>query len=392
MDTVRIKAVPKGKKDGRRLPRGRIRWLALLASRLILSCGIVFLLLWGMFLLAKGPAYIFFEEETEKSDLSGLYSQAIHLRAETAAADLAGSGCISTVIRGSTIALSSTALTDWMEETSVGAPHATCCLLLERTTPWELEMTHCAQEATARYMIHGGYDTYIDPCASQNISSGFSQLQVYPQVLTGGSYESGTIDAAYMTFTVTQGQDVKVYIMYSDDEGRELREPVDKELLPGYSASGTGSWTFTLPDYLLQIGSPEEEPLQLGVAGRYKLKLSCVGVEQVRGYMTGQLLFQNTNTPKTYPLAGQLVDIRSKDSGLRVILSRDMQYGEQGELLVNGEATQMDISGINPFPDLRMWFRENIYMAPVSLLSVMISMVGLTLSQKKHKTKVRKKT
>ena len=141
----------------------------------------------------------------------------------------------------------------------------------------------------------------------------------------------------------------------------------------------------------MQIGSPEETPLQLDVAGRYQLTLSCVGVEQVRGYMTGQLLFQNTNTPKTYPLAGQLVDIKSKNHGLRVILSRDMQNGEQGALLVNGEATQMDISGINPFPDLRMWFRENIYMAPVSLLSVMISMFGLTLSQKKHRTKVRKK-
>lgn len=256
-----------------------------------------------------------------------------------------------------------------------------------------MELTYEAADATARYMIESSDAVYIDPSRSAALSCSFRQLQIYPRVTNGEAYESFVTMYEDITVHVPVDPCIRCCIVYDDGKETDTRIIIDVTALPGYQdIPEKQAWSFSLHDASLQVQSADKTPLQLESSGRYALKLSCIGVARIRGYLTGEMLFQNTNTPRNYTLAGQLVDIGSRNNALNVILCRDMtgQPQREEELLVSGEATRMDISGVDPFPDMRMWFRENIYMAPVSLLSVMISMYGLSLNKGSKKVKPRR--
>ena len=87
-----------------------LRTLWRFGFHLLLSCGIIWMLLGWMFLFAKGPAYIFFDESSKHSDLSKLHSQSICLSADTVIADIEDGAQINTQIYGRSIALSASAL------------------------------------------------------------------------------------------------------------------------------------------------------------------------------------------------------------------------------------------------------------------------------------------
>lgn len=364
------------------------------AGRLLLSCGIVFLLLLIMFLLAKGPAYISFrEDKIKQSVLSGLYSQCIHLQADQVAVDISRSSYQATQITGTTIELSSDSLNSWLsvylEQAGVANIRNTR-LLIEGDQPYEVGLTYQTAGATVRYMMERSDDIYID---STMLNCSFRQLQIYPRVTTGEAYESFVTIHEDITVRIPDDPYIRCYIVYDSEKGTGTRIPIDMTDLPDcQNVSEHQMWSFSLHDAALQIQSADKTPLQLESSGLYALRLSCIGAARIRGYLTGELLFQNTNTPKNYTLAGQFVDIGSRSDSLNVILSRDTTGEPQceDELFISGEATQMDISGVNPFPDMRMWFRENVYMTPVSLLSVMISMYGLPREKGSRKVRPRK--
>ena len=365
--------------------RVRSPWLVRFFSRLLFSCGVVLFLLWGMFLLAKGPAYISFEEQQKEGGLYGLHSQSIRLDGKTVTADITKGSQIRTQIGGKSIVLSAPALWDLTAEKEG-------FLLLEGAAPWQLTVAHNSTGGISRYRLEEVQAFSVDPLASPNMAGTFERLQIFPQVSGGDAYESFVLQEKEITFTVPDGTQIDIYMVYTDQNKRQVRVPVEKTSLPGYEGQHGAGWSFTLWETSVRIEAPEE-PLALQVAGRYGLELSCLEVARVQGYLTGELLFQNTNTPRNYVLAEHPVEIVSKSGGLRLGLSRQMGQKHQTEnaLSVQGEATGMDIGGVDPFPDLGMWFRENVYMAPVSLLSVIVSTMGLTLSQKTQKVKVRKK-
>lgn len=370
-----------------------LRTLWQFVFHLILSCGMIWLLLGLMFLFAKGPAYIFFDESSEDGNVSKLYSQSICLSADTVMADLEDGTWINTQICGTSIALSAPSLSDWMStvlETSI--PHG-AYLLLEGNAQWGFTIRHSSTGGIARYCISNAADMTVDPLGSANISGAFEQLQIFPQTSAGSPFESFVLLDKTLTFLVPNDAQVQAYIVYSDGLHTAARVPISPDTLPEHQAQGADTWSFALNDSSVLVRAPGSASLTFRTLGRYALQLSCVGVENIQGYLTGTMLFQNTSSPKNYPLVGQLVEIASSSRGLNLLLRRDLRTEPltDSALSINGEATQMNISGVDPFPNLRMWYRENMYMAPVSLLSVVITTVGLTRTKKPRKVKVKRK-
>lgn len=250
-----------------------------------------------------------------------------------------------------------------------------------------------ADDGVVRYMVEDCDTAYIDPTLSSAFSGSFRQLQIYPRVTNGEAYESFVTLYENITVHIPADADVRCYAVYDDRKGTAKNIAIDTDNFPGcYDVPDKQMWAFPLQDASLYVQPGDKAPLQLEINGRYCLKLSCIGVGRIRGYLTGKLMFQNTSTPKNYELMGQLVDIASKNNALNVVLSMDSRSEPQieKELLVSGEATQLDIAGVDPFPNMQMWFRENVYMAPVSLLSVIISMYGLSQDRGRRKVRPRK--
>lgn len=164
------------------------------AGRLLLSCGIVFVLLLMMFLLAKGPAYISFHaKQTEQSDLSSLYSRSVYLQADRIAADISGGSYLDTTVMGDRIELSSDSLCSWLKEylEKTGITNVKDARLrIEGDEPFEIELTYETADATMRYMIDNSDALCIDPDRSALLSCSFKQIQIYPRVTNGEAYES----------------------------------------------------------------------------------------------------------------------------------------------------------------------------------------------------------
>ena len=253
-----------------------------------------------------------------------------------------------------------------------------------------MDTLYILDDSTVRYLLEDCKDIYVDSTVSSPLGCSFEQMQIYPRVSAGKAYESFSALYEDIKVRIPVGPQIRCSVAYTNEEGIDTRMAIDMATVLGDRGILEGqAWLLSLHDASLQIQSIGKMPLQLSNSGRYILNLSCIGAAWVRGYLTGELLFQNTNTPIKYALAGQLVDIGSRNHSLNVILCRDMTGDPQQEenLFVSGEATQMDISGVDPFPDMRMWFRENIYMAPVSLLSIIISMYGLSWNNGRKKVK-----
>lgn len=370
-----------------------LRMLWRFGFHLLLSCGIIWMLLGWMFLFAKGPAYIFFDESSAHSDLSKLHSQSICLSADTVMADIEDGAQINTQIYGRSIALSAPSLSDWMGTVLQKNLPKNAYLLLEGNAPWGFTIQHSSTDGIARYHISNALETTVNPLVSANISGEFEQLQIFPQTSSGSPFESFVFLESVLDFIIPNDADVQVYIVYSDNLHNTVRIQITRDILPKHQTLDADTWSFALNDSSILVHAPGNAPLTFRTLGKYALKLSCVGVEKIQGYLTGTMLFQNTSSPKDYTLVGQLVEITSRTRDLNLILCRDLRTEPLTNdiLSINGEATQMNISGVDPFPNLRMWYRENIYIAPVSLLSVVITTIGLTFTPKPRKVRVKRK-
>ena len=332
---------------------------------------LLLVLLFVMFSLTKGPAYIFFEEDSAAGSLRELRSSCIRIEGADMAVDITGDHYGRTRICGKQMVLFSETLSDRVTD---GAG-----LLLEKTEPFEIEICFGDPGGTKRYFLREGQRTDMDPSISGAVRSSFRELQLYPQVTAGEAWESFAAVPSDMTIRVPA--DVQVSLIYSD--GRK-EAPVPEHLAEELRS-------FSLCDTDLKIRAVED-PLEMTVEGQYALKLSCVNGTGLQGYLTGSLQFRNTSTPKRYELTGQLVEMESRTHGLQIPMTRDLRQEPQREntLRISGEADRMEIAGADSFPNLAMWLRETIYLAPLSLLSAVISLYGLSSRKKNQKVRVRK--
>jgi len=93
----------------------------------------------------------------------------------------------------------------------------------------------------------------------------------------------------------------------------------------------------------------------------------------------GTLLFSYSPTPVQYDLNNQIVSLHSKNQ-----LSAHIQvhYDENDvfsiETSINAIVSEASISGVSLFPNFFSWYRENVYLVPITLISTIFGGVALT--------------
>ncbi len=108
------------------------------------------------------------------------------------------------------------------------------------------------------------------------------------------------------------------------------------------------------------------------------VEISANGVDQIIGETSGDLLFYYTSTPISYSLKNQPIKLLS-DHKL------SMDYKSEGindaKLEVSGVVNSASIYEISLFPSFTKWYRDNIYLAPLTLFTTIFG--GVVLVKKK---------
>ena len=369
-----------------------LRRAARVALRIGASCAVTLLLVWAMFLLARGSAYISLSSEGDQtSRLSGLHSSCIRISADSVTADISQYEGLQTTVSGEEVRLSSASLSAWIGEylAENGISQCQDGYLAVEGGKNSIELSCLMPEEPAgggdvRYVLNDASNLEIDPAVNDGLSSSAGSLTIYPARCSGGAYQSFVCVSRPIRVQIPAEADSALWIGYKDSRGKQRRLQITPDVLPEYADAGQG-WSFEVEDFSLTVSAPERKKLTLGMSGAYVLELWAMDVSRVCGYLSGDLSFQYTSTPRSYTLRDQLVNISG--TGLNMALCKGIREGDweiTEALQISGEVTQMDISGMDLFPDMKMWLRENIYVAPVSLLSVVIAMYKLPDEVKKR--------
>ena len=340
--------------------------------RLLTACIGMVLLILLMFLLGKGPASIFFTS-SEDTGLSGLHSQCIRLSAASVVADLSQQHLCKATTAAPEVHISSAALETWVKENLPDSCREGYLLIRNGESgisfTWEAENT-----TVSRWEITDTPQTDINPAVTSGFSCSASQVWLSPQVTAGSAYASSVLlDADICVTLPPEAQLVWV---------AQQETALSPQQLPGFVQQESG-WSFSLRDSRIGISTAKGERVMFTVSGQYRLTLQSGEVRSLQGYLTGDLQFHYTNTPQTYTLADHFVAMSGKHLLLSLQTNIRCPQTQEEHLRISGEVARMNIAGINPFPNLKMWFRENTYVLPVSLLSVLISLYP---PRKKQKT------
>lgn len=103
-------------------------------------------------------------------------------------------------------------------------------------------------------------------------------------------------------------------------------------------------------------------------------------VETISTIGTGTMKFSYAPSGTVYKLDSQLVDLHSENLGLTATISTEPKGRS---LEINGIVDQAEISGMSLFPSFFGWYRENIYLAPFTLITTVFGGVTLMMNQKK---------
>lgn len=108
------------------------------------------------------------------------------------------------------------------------------------------------------------------------------------------------------------------------------------------------------------------------------VELSANGVDQIIGETSGDLLFYYTSTPISYSLKNQPIKLLSDHK-----LSMDFKSEgiNDAKLEVSGVVNSASIYDISLFPSFTKWYRDNIYLAPLTLFTTIFG--GVVLVKKK---------
>ena len=118
----------------------------------------------------------------------------------------------------------------------------------------------------------------------------------------------------------------------------------------------------------------------LGKNTRYKAVLSLYGLETISAKMSGDLNFSYSPESKQYCLNNQIVYLLSEYNSLEAEIKLDNGISE---LNVNGMVNKASISRMNLFPTFWGWYRDNVYLAPLTLVTTVFGGVTLMINNKK---------
>lgn len=111
-----------------------------------------------------------------------------------------------------------------------------------------------------------------------------------------------------------------------------------------------------------------------------KADIIVAGIKEIKCLSSGQLSFSYTLTPNSYELYNQELILQSNNYELNASMKFDKFIKE---FKIDGIAHQAHLSGLNLFPSFSGWYRDNVYLAPLTLVTTILGAVSLTNKNKK---------
>ena len=112
--------------------------------------------------------------------------------------------------------------------------------------------------------------------------------------------------------------------------------------------------------------------------------LDVRGAAKVETDITGKMTFTYGDTPKRYDLSTQTLSLSSKqgdiDCNIRVI-------DKERTISLQGEVSKALRSNVDLFPSFGTWYRNNVYLIPLTLISTIFAGVSLMKTQNSKKDK-----
>ena len=112
----------------------------------------------------------------------------------------------------------------------------------------------------------------------------------------------------------------------------------------------------------------------------YILELS--GINNIYSKSSGDLEFNYGNTPTTYTLNRRDMRLNSKERELNMTI---VSYQSENKMMINGDVTEAELSDLDLFPSFSSWYRNNIFLAPLTLITTIFAGVTSMRSSRKIK-------
>ena len=211
--------------------------------------------------------------------------------------------------------------------------------------------------------IHYGQDfaMYLE-----SISDTVHYTNEYPSTMYYGSTASGvdenTIYSPNSIYLICISSTADVYLVGEDDQRRILvaENRLDFKLDSFFSIDIDGN-------HSVWFSSGHQDSETDYTFDFYQLKfVSCEA--------TGNVVFSDSPDKKEYSLHNQVFTFKTNVKDSEAVLVSDIN-GYQ--LATTTCVSSADIGGYNLFPSFRNWYYNNLYIAPLTLLSVVISSVAI---------------
>ena len=105
------------------------------------------------------------------------------------------------------------------------------------------------------------------------------------------------------------------------------------------------------------------------------------GSKGIQAEVTGDFVFNYSNEPTELQLHNRILDLESRYGLLDIVIGED--EANKNSLSISGEITRGFVSGINLFPSFNSWYRNNVYLLPLTLITTIFTCVTLMQSKKK---------
>lgn len=110
--------------------------------------------------------------------------------------------------------------------------------------------------------------------------------------------------------------------------------------------------------------------------------ITLYGIKNFSSKSSDDLIFSYSPSATTYTLNNQILQLNSKNHSLEADLSLNNGINE---LNINGMVNHATISGMNLFPSFFSWYRDNVYLAPLTLLTTVFGGVTIMINKKRKK-------
>ncbi len=106
-----------------------------------------------------------------------------------------------------------------------------------------------------------------------------------------------------------------------------------------------------------------------------KAQIEFLGIKTITSKGSGLLNFSYTLNPNEYELNNQELNLQAENYSLKANLTYDKIIKKYE---VTGIVKRAYLSGLNLFPSFMGWYRDNVYLAPLTLITTVLGAVSLT--------------